>query len=764
MSKQLPLRALVYVGATVAVAAALAVSAATLVPGHGGLQTPEVVGIVGLIALAECLQLRFMHNDHVQTVNLIEGTFAPLIFRASGLETVIAVAAGLVVASMVSRNGLVKSIFNIAQWVAAASVGAMVFHASGAGLGVATNADVLALATAILAVWLTNQVLFSGVLWCTSGHPLGTTEPQVLWLLVASRLGSFLASAVLGLLMVASYQWEPWTVVLAAGPLVFLWSAGRAEASIRADRRLLDALQGATHSLASSLDLSVALRQSLAEARAGFEVPEIQLVLVNERGFPTVHRCTISDGYSVEIAPHGLAEMLIDTLLEPTRIGTGTADHVLALARLGHSRAIAAPLRAGVHAIGVLLFLDRDGAEGFEVGELAIAGAFAREIVGFLERVELVKAIDEERRKLADIVENTGDGIISLDADGTILSWNAGMATITGYSAEEMVDTRHFGLLRPRDAHGTDMHIVTWAERPGTSAMSPELQVIASDGSTVWLSCSYSRVPAREGGDESLIIVARNITKARELELLKDDFIAVVSHELRTPLVPIKGWAQTLLNRGDRLSEDQRRTAVRSILNQAQRLEALVLNILESSRVEAGQAEALDAVDVAAVAVHVVEDVLAARPDRLIRVQPPQGPSQVRGSTVWVERAISNLVANAVKYSPDDEAVDVLISVTSGLVSVSVTDRGPGINPESQERIFERFERLEESHKQTGTGLGLYITRRLARGMGGDVSVSSLPGAGSTFVLTLPELSNVAGVIPPSQRRTDNVVNVVNLG
>lgn len=760
MSKQLPVRARVYVGGTALVAAALAATAIEMVPGHGGVLLPLMPGIAFLIALAECLQLRFLHRDMIQTVSVTEGTFAPLIFRGSGLQVVVVVGIGLIVASLIRRPGLTKSIFNTAMWVAASSVGALVFTYSGAGTGVATSSDVLALLCGVFAAFLTNQILFSGIMWCSAGHPLGTDNATIGWMVLAGRGGSLVASFILGLLMTSAYEWESWTMLLVAGPLVFLWLAGRAEASVRADRRLLDTLQGATHYLASSLDQSIALRQSLTEARHGFEVPEIQLVLVNERGFPTIHRCTATDGYSVEIAPHGLAEILNDTLIEPTRIGAGTPDHVVPLARLGHTRAIAAPLRSAHASIGVLLLLDREGAEGFEAGELAVAGALAREIVGFLARVELVKAIDEERRKLADIVENTGDGILSLDSDGTILSWNAGMAVITGYSAEEMVDTRHFGLLRPRDAQGSDMHLGSWADRPGSSSMSAEMQVIASDGSTVWLSCSYSRVPAREGHDESLIIVARNITKARELELLKDDFIAVVSHELRTPLVPIKGWAQTLLNRGDRLNDDQRRTAVRSILTQAQRLEALVLNILESSRVEAGQAEALDAVDVAAVAVHVVEDVLAARPDRQIRVQPPQVPSQVRGSTVWVERAISNLVANAVKYSPDDEAVDVLVSVSGGVVTVSVTDRGPGINPESQERIFERFERLEESHKQTGTGLGLYITRRLARGMGGDVTVSSLPGAGSTFVLTLPELTSPATVLPPTQRRTENVVNL----
>ncbi|MBV9098925.1 MAG: HAMP domain-containing histidine kinase, partial [Frankiaceae bacterium] len=247
-----------------------------------------------------------------------------------------------------------------------------------------------------------------------------------------------------------------------------------------------------------------------------------------------------------------------------------------------------------------------------------------------------------------------------------------------------------------------------------------------------------SRIPAGEDRGDVLVIVARNITQARELERLKDDFVAVVSHELRTPLVPIKGWAQTLLNRGDRLSEDQRRTAVQSILAQAQKLESLVLNILEASRIEAGRADGDGIADVGSVVSRIVDDSLASRPDRVIRMRPPAVPCNVRGSAVWVERAVSNLLANAIKYSPDEEPVDVVMSVDGDAVLVSVTDRGPGIAKDAQERIFERFERLEETRKQTGTGLGLYITRRLARAMGGDVSVSSEPGSGSTFVLRLP--------------------------
>ena len=163
----------------------------------------------------------------------------------------------------------------------------------------------------------------------------------------------------------------------------------------------------------------------------------------------------------------------------------------------------------------------------------------------------------------------------------------------------------------------------------------------------------------------------------------------------------------------------------------------------------------------------IVEDtlVVASRPHVCGCVRRPCR-AKVRGSAVWVERAVSNLVANAVKYSPDDEPVDVAVSIEGDDVVVAVTDRGPGIAADAQERIFERFERLEETRKQTGTGLGLYITRRLARAMGGDVTVSSVPGAGSTFLLRLPAAPvalQPASRIPEQRMIEERDGNVVRL-
>jgi PAS domain S-box-containing protein len=748
-----------YVTAVALVAAAVAAYAATTVTTPARPPVAALVLFAVLITLAESLQIRHHHHDEVDALIVMEGMLAPLVLVAPGLTVVLVAAAALTVGDVVRRNPPLKVLFNVSQWVLAASTASVVLQRirphdllSGGSLG--------ALVLAMLLMSAINQVAMAGVLFVVAGSPIGSRSRDSWRGVVAGHLISITGGIAAGICLSAAYLWSPWTLVIGIVVVIGSHSAGRAVASLHADGVRLAALQSATHALAASIDVASGLPAFLAEARTGFEVQEAELVLFSERG-ATVHSCTAAsdDGYAVCVRRHELAEALAARLIEPTRYAAGDGtDAGAVLAGTEHTRVIAAPLRSGGTTIGVLFLYDRIGMEGFEAGELKIADALAREVVGFLERVTLLQAIDEERRKLADILGSTSDGIFSLEADGTITSWNAGLAAMTGYDAEEIVGTRHFGLLRPRDAQGRDVYVERWADLINTPAGLPtDIQIVSQAGELVWLSCSFSPIPAKEPGSDSLVVVARNVTQVRELEKLKDDFVAVVSHELRTPLVPIKGWAQTLLNRGDRLNDDQRRTAVQSILAQAQKLESLVLNILEASRIEAGRTDGDGVADVVGIAARIVEDTVASRPDRTLRLRPPSVPCNVKGSAVWVERAVANLIANAIKYSPDDEPVDVFISTEGDDVLVAVTDRGPGIAVDAQERIFDRFERLEETRKQTGTGLGLYITRRMARTMGGDVTVSSVPGAGSTFLLRLPvaPISATATTRLPDQRAAE---------
>jgi PAS domain S-box-containing protein len=719
------------VGVTAATLATLAAS----VPGRDRLGPAYLAIFAGMIALAETLQIRYVRHEAIGGLTLVESLFAPLLVFAAGADTVVVVAIGVGVAALIRRDGVVRGALTVAQRVASVSVGVLVIR-GGSGHPVANTTSVVVLLAALASVWLVDQLLVIGILWVSGvDSPDGDSERVMLSVLLG-RLGSLAASSVIGVLLTAAYLWVPWTVTLAMALLVVLWMAGRAEASLRADRRRLDGLHRATHHLVVSHDACEVLPEALAETCRGFGADLAELILLDPDELPEVHRCTSAGQYTMSEGPHPLAERLADSLIAPVLI---TAPPELATPghRSTRVRVLAAPLVSADRVLGVLLLHDHSGIEGFESGA-AVAGALARELAGFLQRVELVRAMEAQRRALADIVDHTGDAIFTVDGAGTVQSWNTAMADMTGYAGPDVVGTHGLDRLDPRDSTGTVAPLARWSRQPDDLALPGEVQVTAADGSIVWLSCSYSRVPARDGRGEALVTIARNVTQARELELLKDDFVAVVSHELRTPLVPIKGWAQTLLTRGDRLTDDQRRTAAQSILRESQRLESLVLNILESSRVEVRQGDAPAVVDVFAIVGRVVEDVTEVRPDRRVRMFPPPVSCDVRGSAVWIERVVSNLVSNAVKYSPRTEPIDVAVDTCAGDVIVTVTDHGPGIPAEDQERIFARFERLAATQTQTGTGLGLYITRRLARGMGGDVTVSSVPGGGSTFALRLP--------------------------
>ncbi|MGZ4140765.1 MAG: ATP-binding protein, partial [Actinomycetota bacterium] len=403
----------------------------------------------------------------------------------------------------------------------------------------------------------------------------------------------------------------------------------------------------------------------------------------------------------------------------------------------GHRDCIAAPLLLRGRVAGVLCAYDCSGPEGFEEGELSVIESLAREVGSAIAKTTLLEEILEERRKLSEIVEHTADGILTMAPDGTIQLWNHGMATITGYPAEEMRGTRGLDRLRARNDDGVDVMVDRWAS--GVT-VPQRLQIITSDGETAWLACSSTPVLDSEERPRLLIMVVRDVTKAHEVERLKDDFVATVSHELRTPLTPIKGFAMTLVESGEVLSAADRTIAARSILNQAEHLERLVVNLLEASRLERG-VEGKDhdeIIDVQSVAARVAGEFREAHPDRDIVLDAAEDV-RARGDELFVGQIITNLLSNAIKYAPADQPIEIRLATDEEHVVVSVTDHGPGIPASEIERIFERFHRLGNvlTRAAGGTGLGLYIARQLAAAIGATLVAESTLGQGSTFTLRL---------------------------
>ena len=261
------------------------------------------------------------------------------------------------------------------------------------------------------------------------------------------------------------------------------------------------------------------------------------------------------------------------------------------------------------------------------------------------------------------------------------------------------------------------------------------------------------QVRVAQVGPGLLLVLAEDRTQARRLEAIRRDFVVNVSHELKTPVGALSLLAETVQDAADD-PEAVRRFAGRMV-GEAHRLSELVHEILELSRLQvAGALKDIAVVDVDAVVAESVDRARtgAAAKDMAFQVGGEQG-ARVFGDPTMLVQAVRNLLDNAVRYSPAGTTVGVGVRTRDGLVEIAVVDQGVGISPEEQDRVFERFYRVDpaRSRETGGTGLGLSIVKHVAADHGGDVQVWSQPGRGSTFTLRLP----VAVGQPPAAEPED---------
>jgi two-component system phosphate regulon sensor histidine kinase PhoR len=247
------------------------------------------------------------------------------------------------------------------------------------------------------------------------------------------------------------------------------------------------------------------------------------------------------------------------------------------------------------------------------------------------------------------------------------------------------------------------------------------------------------RFPAH-GALLGTVAVFHDVTEIHRLEGIRRDFVANVSHELRTPLTAIRGFAETL--RGSEVPAEQRRQYLEVVLRHADRLTALIEDLLELSRIEGGTRElALEPTDVAALARGVLQDLKPRLDARRLRGEVRAEPSApARADRRALEQVLLNLLDNAIKYSEPGGRIEVLVAGSHAGVRVDVSDTGIGIPEADRARIFERFYRVEKARSRDlgGTGLGLAIVKHLVQAQGGEVFVTSREGHGSTFSVRLP--------------------------
>ncbi|MFN2606971.1 MAG: ATP-binding protein [Acidimicrobiales bacterium] len=334
------------------------------------------------------------------------------------------------------------------------------------------------------------------------------------------------------------------------------------------------------------------------------------------------------------------------------------------------------------------------------------------------------------------------DAVFRLDADGRVRGANRAAAALTGYPVADLVGRRAGEVLQCRTPDGQPLLAGGW--HPSTRLRSvrgfPEhkVRLRAADGSDVSTSVTGSYQRDADGRVVGGVVVARNGTHARpEGPASGMEVISTVSHELRSPLTSVRGYTSLLLNRWDRLGDEQKRAMLEQVNHDAGRVTRLVTELLDISRLESGRLHLRrQLVDLRALAVGVVDKVRMMEAELDAEVLFPADFPDVYADPDKVEQVLTNLVENAAKYG-HPKGMRIVGEQGDGVVAVAVADKGEGMPESDLRRVFTKFFRRAET-RPTGSGLGLWISRGLVEAHGGTLVVSSEVGRGSTFRFTLP--------------------------
>jgi two-component system phosphate regulon sensor histidine kinase PhoR len=325
------------------------------------------------------------------------------------------------------------------------------------------------------------------------------------------------------------------------------------------------------------------------------------------------------------------------------------------------------------------------------------------------------------------------EGVIATDAEGRVLLANEAACDMLSRPSRELVGHRLMDTVRY-----TSLRTAVEEAQLTRTARTTEVETFAGPRRLLLASVTALSAPSRGG----LAVVMHDITEVRKMETMRRDFVANVSHELKTPLAVIKACAETLLMGA--LHDDHVNTGfVEQIETQADSLDQQVQRLLDLSQAQSGAAEIeIQPVDINGACRQVVDAFLAEAEKRNVElVVEASGELLVDSDEDVVHAILNNLISNALRYTPAGGRVNVGTSRTSQQVVIEVRDTGIGIAPENQERVFERFFRVDKSRSrdQGGTGLGLAIVKHGAQSLGGSIELKSQIGKGSTFRLVLPD-------------------------
>lgn len=411
------------------------------------------------------------------------------------------------------------------------------------------------------------------------------------------------------------------------------------------------------------------------------------------------------------------------------------------------AQSIAMPLVFAQNPLGLLIVF-RSYQTSITPEDLTTLQSFADQAAIAVNNAQLYGEIQHEHQRLEAIINSSGDGVLILDPDLTIQRANDSFARMSGWRKDDLIQLPKREVIVWDQREGPDLEDAMQAgwvglvgSRPAGKTLYVEGDMLRRDGSALGIGITYAPLINGDGKLESIIANVRDITNMRKAQEMQSVFISTVHHELRTPIAIIKGYASTLGRDDVEWERDVIREKMAIIEDESDRLTNLVEDLLTASKIQSARELQLNKADVN------LSDLAARSAARLegqtaqgIGLSFPEDFPTILGDETRLRQVIDNLLTNAIKYSPEHKPITIGGRFSQRQVTVFVRDEGAGIPKDEIDRVFDRFYRIDDSitRRTPGAGLGLYLVKAIVEAHGGEISVKSQVGSGSTFYFTLP--------------------------
>ncbi len=390
--------------------------------------------------------------------------------------------------------------------------------------------------------------------------------------------------------------------------------------------------------------------------------------------------------------------------------------------------------------VGVL-FLFRSGSIAFTAGDRALLRDFADQAAIAVRNARQMEQLREEKARVEAVIANSPNGVMILDPDLHIVIINRAFSDLVGISADEARGKPCYEVMALENFTGDHLCQEGGHPPPPTGIWQGEGDIIRLGYKRITVGVTYFPLFDRNGNLINVIATLTDITRYREAEELKSTFVSVISHELKTPVSLIKGYASTLA-RDDASWDDKIVREIGQVIEEeSDRLNDLINNLLDASRIQAGAMKLdIDDVSLEHIAYTAIERFQTQTDNHQFELDFPDDLSTVRADSRRIRQVFDNLLNNAIKYSPEGGMIRIGGWQEDDRVVTYVADEGIGIPKDEQALVFERFFRVDSRLRRDtqGVGLGLFLVKAIIEAQRGAVWLSSESDHGATFFFALP--------------------------